>query len=703
MNQANENMQYEDAMAEAARLRALAETIEAKEKVRKRLLELTEISKDPYYDQYLRQMMKDLESGKATPGQVAREADRTYKLYQQRMGQVSGTAIEQQVPQEAKTLSQSRQADPVQVTEDKPKKDTMEFKVGAGIFSTLGSVFVLAALVIIGFNLLEGVWQGVCLYVAAVAVILLSEIAVKRLNKTFSLVITGIGIASLFAATVINYLVLETIDGLVAAVLTFAIAIFAILLGRKKDATSIRLISVLGSYICFLPVEGFDSEISFLFLMGMVFVMNIASVLMPNQKRSEVIGCVHMIAHVVFTVLVTYTVLADGMEVMYVAFFAAMSLLLTNLIFYMERETVKDWFVVIYCIMLGITLITLLVIGCGNHGIDDEILLIVNRILTEVLAIVVAALFFVLLSDNKYRWIQFYFLTAFVVFCNGFSEYEIEAMIGITFMYILSKLICIKVKEVRGLDSVLTMITVLYWASYADDWYGIIFAVIAALSVFVIKEWHIYYEIVLTVYFWVFVLNCFDGSNWSMPVQVATLLILFLIFNHLPQLKEKKQLPYNVVNLTFVGLLSLGTAWCDEYWINSVTMLVGAVYIIIVFCKRYELGVARKYLILMGYLIYMIFAAHFTTAVIVSALLMVVAIACVVIGFFKKDKIYRICGLILAAFVCVKLIIFDFSELETVAKAILFLIVGIIALAISFIYIYLEKKDDEKEERIDER
>ena len=156
--------QYEEAMAQVARLRAQAEAIEAKEQVRRRLYELMDISKDPYYDQYLNQMMRDLESGKATPAQVSKEAERTYGLYLQRMGEMP------------------------KVTAEK-KKNAVEFKIGAGIFSTLGAVFVLAALVIIGFNLLHGVWQGICLYMIAIAVIGISELAIKRLNKSCSFMI----------------------------------------------------------------------------------------------------------------------------------------------------------------------------------------------------------------------------------------------------------------------------------------------------------------------------------------------------------------------------------------------------------------------------------------------------------------------------------------------------------------------------------
>ena len=87
MSDFNTGMNDMEALEKAKKLREEAEAIEAKARVKHRLLKLIEISEDPYYDQYLNQMLKDLESGKATPAQVAREADRTYKLYQQRMSQ----------------------------------------------------------------------------------------------------------------------------------------------------------------------------------------------------------------------------------------------------------------------------------------------------------------------------------------------------------------------------------------------------------------------------------------------------------------------------------------------------------------------------------------------------------------------------------------------------------------------------------------
>ena len=175
-----------------------------KEKVERYLQSLLAGSEDPDYDRYLEQMMRDLKSGKATPFQVEREAQRTYRLYLERV---------------------------------KPKgKNSMEFRIGAGIFSVVGAVFLLAAFMIFGLNFMSGIWQGVCLYAASLIIMLASELLIRRLNGRFARVITGIGLAGLFLSTVINYVVLEVIGEMAACLITLVIVFLAVLTSRKKDA-----------------------------------------------------------------------------------------------------------------------------------------------------------------------------------------------------------------------------------------------------------------------------------------------------------------------------------------------------------------------------------------------------------------------------------------------------------------------------------
>lgn len=698
MNQTNEqNNQNMDAFAKAAQLRAQAEALEAKERMRIRLAELIEISQDPYYDQYLAQMMKDLECGKATPAQIAKEADRTFRLYQQRMGQnvsVQSQPIEKAQPAIKKQIQEQTTASvqPIKT------KDTMEFKVGAGIFSTLGAVFVLVALVIFGFNYLDGIWQGMCLYVASVAVILISELAVKRISRAFSLVISAIGISSLFIATVINYLVLKNMNGLVASLITIAIAVFAVLYSRKKEAASIRLIGCLGCYVCFLPIKGFDSELSFLIMAGMLFAVNLVFILLPNQKNRALINCVHMIVHVVFTGIVTGVVLADNIGIMYVALFVVLSLVILNLIYLSQKKDVRLWFTIVYSVVLGIFAVILICVVCLDHDLDSEKIALFYKWITEAMVLAVSFVFFIMWTQEKQRWIQYYFMATIIFFFNGFTDYPLEATISLILIFAVTRLFCMKEKELWPLDSILAVLTAVQGVFYADEWYVIPFLTIMLLSIFTIRNWYIFHEIVLTIFFlWIAIVKVDD--DWILPVMMGVLFAIFLMFNHLPKLKEKLQFSYNIVNLVFTGIISYFAIFSNALS-NSVTMLIGAAMIIVIFRKRYGLDIPKKYLVLAGYLTYMILAAGFETPVIVSALLMIVAIGCVAIGFRTKDKIYRIYGLVMAIIVCIKMIIYDFGELETVAKALLFLIVGVIALAISFLYIYLEKKEDEEEAQI---
>ena len=74
-----------DELQRAKALREQAGRLEEIGRVKKRLLDLIEISQDPYYDQYLKQMLKDLEGENASPQQVQQEMERTYKIYLERM------------------------------------------------------------------------------------------------------------------------------------------------------------------------------------------------------------------------------------------------------------------------------------------------------------------------------------------------------------------------------------------------------------------------------------------------------------------------------------------------------------------------------------------------------------------------------------------------------------------------------------------
>lgn len=82
-----------------------------------------------------------------------------------------------------------------------------------------------------------------------------------------------------------------------------------------------------------------------------------------------------------------------------------------------------------------------------------------------------------------------------------------------------------------------------------------------------------------------------------------------------------------------------------------------------------------------------------------SILICVLAAAAIGAGFYIKDKSVRIYGLLLMIFVALKLVLFDFYESEAGFRILVFFVVGLLILGISFLYIYLEKKFNEEEKR----
>lgn len=137
---------------------------------------------------------------------------------------------------------------------------------------------------------------------------------------------------------------------------------------------------------------------------------------------------------------------------------------------------------------------------------------------------------------------------------------------------------------------------------------------------------------------------------------------------------------------------------CDSYIFSSIMMVLGTISIIVIFRERYKMKLPRKQLFLAGFLVCYSLTEHYESPVIASILLMIVALLCVGGGFKLHDKAERICGLVLALFVCIKLVVYDFREVDIFYKMIVFLVVGAIALLISFIYIQLEKTMERQEE-----
>ncbi|MCM1135344.1 MAG: DUF2339 domain-containing protein [Clostridium sp.] len=828
------NNQNRNDMDRARMLRMEAMYLEQKERVRLRLEYLMGISEDEQYDRYLAQMLKDLESGKATPAQVEKEAYRSYGEYRRKMAQIQSqrlqTAVQSagraeeaydrrqstqrkdevrdgrqsvqgldeigrkqsahgidevygkkpaQRKDEGRDESQSAQRIEVHDGGQSPQgadevhnwgqsvksaegdysqkrsaerdsrennpKSTMEFKIGVHVFSIIGAIFVLAAFVILGFHFLGGLAQGLCLYGAAAALVILSEFVLGRkiLKKsgehgsTFTGVLTGAGIGGLYAANIINYLVLDTINGLEAMAVTLVIAIGTIFISRRRDSAAIKIFSLIGCYICFFPVKGFETEFNFLLIAGMLLVVNAACMFFPNRKYQGAGDAVHILLAVFFTAVLTGIAWAEGINSIYLAGYVATSFLFIDM-FSLKRCMGKETELFpACCIGNGVHLVLLFFIGNFGPGVSNQPdMALFMHLTVEALLLAVCLVTFLLWEkEDGRRWAQLYYAAGIVLLLGSFSEHPLEVLFSGLFV-LLAAILAAGYKENLTLCCFVTAWAGILAYSLSGKWYCWILAGALLLAAVRMKRSYLYQEllataVVLTI--WRIRFHYYIGrefalaQGWFYLVGAAVLLVLFLMFNHLPWLKGEKQRPYNIINVAVMVFFYLGVWFCYSPMFSSAMMALGAVTILVVFSGRYAIGakgcrdlqtgvsgedrpvsqivasgeesftaqanlpIRQKYWILTGFLTWFSLTGHYESPVIVSILLMVIALGCVGIGFKLKDKAERIYGLVMAAFVCLKLVLYDFREVETIYRVMVFLVVGIIALIISFIYVRLEK------------
>lgn len=651
-----------------------------RERTEQKLSELMRLSKEPYFSRYVAQMKKDLEEGVATPLQVEREADRSYAEYQRRM--------------------RDREA-----AQPELKTKSVEFKIGIQVFSLIGALFILAAFVTFGFYFLKGAFQGICIYMAAFALVLFSELFLRRKMQKFAGVITGIGIGCLYAANIVNYLVLHLVNGIIAVLFTLLIAAATIWLSRKRDSVVIRLIGLIGCYVCLYPIHGFETELSFFVLTVILFIVNVAGVLFPNQSRAAAILAVHAALNVIFTGALLIIAGLDHVQATYLAALLLSSFIFMEIMAFVNRKREKDNEIfIITCIGSGLLLFMMFLL----ETITGEQL--VGLIMAAVTAAVSMLFFLLWEKEDERKWAQVYFAAGLFLLIGAFSDQPVEQTITVGVIFLIAR-IGNRQKQLTALEAIAAVAVGLTGIGLSGSVYAYILAALLVLLSFRINKLHVFHEIVTTasvlmIWFlkceWHRLYNWGMDGKWFYPVAVLLLMLLFLLFHHLPGLRDKKQEVYNIVSLCFIGIFCLLPLFEGHLWIRIAIMAAGTLAAFLLLRKRYGLYWKGNTLLWAGFFSLYSITGNFGSPVVSSILIMAAAFFLVGIGFRHKEKMERITGLVLAALVCLKLVLYDFREAELLYRMIVFLIVGVMALGISFLYMFLEKKMAQKKAEVEE-
>ncbi|MGN1149032.1 MAG: hypothetical protein ACI4TB_11440, partial [Lachnospiraceae bacterium] len=660
--------------------------------------------------------------------------NRTYQLYQQRMQAYDAQqaawqpqqaqAVQPQAPMQTawqpqpvqtvqqpqapmQTAWQPQQAQAVQQPRPAANKKNIEFAIGAGVLSIVGVLFVLVSFVMLGMTYMNGMAKGMCLYGIAVAVLLFSELFLTKKMPKFAIGITGLGICGLYLSTMLNYLYLGNFNGWIAMAISVVISLLAVFISRKKDSGTIKIISFVGCYICIFPIGRFFLEgdnsatvnMHFLVAAAIIFMVNLMTVFLPVKKNQVVVHIFHLIANMLFTLLFTL-VASLQVDFIYILVYLISAILAQGLIFYClekpyagtEREfsaqTAGNVTAYVTTVML---MLVCFVVESRFVDFGWQLHAAVGALL------IVCVILFVLFRKRKMlKWIQYWMFCFVVTMSYGImrsGENSYWWCMGVILgNFLLAKLLS-RIKELRVSELIITIITALYalyFFNEPDLTWAICFLGAFLVSIAALHYWQSIYEEIILFVLEAFVLINFQ--NELTPAIMTGILFLGVIgFNSVELFRGKYIKIFNYVNLGFMVCLYLAAAFEKNHLSYAIMLLLGIAFMVFAFKERFGMDFKIKNIIFVLFLCYMTLIWDIPVPILKSIILMVIAIGAVTAGFIVKEKRLRISGLALTLVVCAKIALHDFAGAATTEKMVLFLIVGLIALAISGIYIALEK------------
>lgn len=663
-----------------------------------RIQKLMQESKDPDFTKCLNLLGSALWEGRISDKFATEEIDKNYFVYQQKMSQMQQQFQQQQQcqqyqqPQQQSGYIYPGQFQYVSKPVTKPKKN-VEFAVGAGVLGVTGAIFLLIAFVIFAMNFMSGLVKGICLYVIAIVVILISELFVRGKQEKFARGMTAVGISGLFLCTVINYTYLCIFNSVVAFILVGITAAIPLFFTYKKDSGIFRIITILGSVICLLPMIAYEDVNKYLVTCVMVIIIQIAAALIPSKREQRVIWIILMIVQALSIIMLALRCHGQNIVALWNPLFVVMMIALLNLLFL--RAKVFTGSVITYCIIYFINIVVMMPLNVLEYP---------NFLFAILPLAVVTIVFTILIKHDTCRWIPYWFFSGVVlsaVFEDGRKfAYEWIGFILIIALFIAAKVFS-RVKKLHVSECIITIFTFAYLlgintnrhdAEFINTVMLLILTICFIISVVTINYWHAFYQLIITASAIVCAFKLCPGVV-RLPIVTGLIILSVFLFSFIKKNRTESSMKiYNLLALCMTGICYFGMLFVENIYIFLIMLLFGITVFVFFFDEKYLLATRHKSLWIGCFLTYMFFLLDVPYPIINSVLLTGTAILCVVAGFVAKDKPARIYGIVMAIVVAFKAALFDFGEMEVVQRMLTFLIVGVLIIIISYIYILLEKK-----------
>lgn len=545
----------------------------------------------------------------------------------------------------------------------KKQTNSVEFKIGAGVLSGIGILFVLIALMMLVRNFMPGAVQGMMMLAFFAVIWLAAQLGISRLSQKLALGISCAGIAGLYLSAALNYYTFEALPRAGALAIMVLTGIISWIVGSVMKSAVIQYASF-GGYLLFaLILPWGDSLPEYIASLVLLACLNLMWQLGAAGEQRRLVQLVHMICYEIHAVIYGGILCLNqsGTDFTKVLIFGMLAALLLN-IFYLKKEGTG-----FFCVWLS---------GGIYLTIFITVILIVEAALWESTAY--ALLLLALPLANL-----------ILLFMEKFQR----RVQGIHYQSVL-------------LTFQLTFLLAIACADF--PWYlpGLILGLaLLGIGMWTIREGKLANEIVLSVY-------AFLGCHILLPDRVAVpgvlaaLLAITLLCLYVPSLRGRHEAALVYTNISLMGaslLIRLDMFWWRRdaaAYVSYICVLVLAVAAVLLLWRgRCHLPDSMQFFVLTAVLVYMIFVFRLQLPVAVSIVLMALAILAIIIGFVRWKLSLRVFGLCLSLFVCAKVFFYDFIGLELFERSLLFLAVGLIAIAISLIYAVLEVKQRKERER----
>nr|MBQ8253136.1 DUF2339 domain-containing protein [Lachnospiraceae bacterium] len=493
---------------------------------------------------------------------------------------------------------------------------------------------------------------------------------------------------------ILNYLYLHTMNSVAALLATVAVSVFALLLSRKRESASLRMIGILGCYVSLMPLDKFESQTEFIVPCVILLIVNTLYLLLPVGRNDRAVRNVHSMANVVASGYLMVTAWISELSAVWVFAFLAVMLLIHYVIYYKtEMDGSLKGFFITGQVVLHILL---------SFVVLDEKFYIVAAVVLALIHIASIWLY----RDMNAKWAGVHCWAVFLAIVSS-SMTSGAFLVAVAVIYVLYHVLPLFWREEFGLPNKLVALfsAFVFLGNMQNDsnmQYVLLGAIV--ISILCASYDMVFHEILVMFVLWAFGLFGFDQTAIAIPLSLVLLLMSVVLFTKFEAYRDDYTKYLVGFAWAFNGI-SLFASLFEMYDPNRISMtvvlLAESALLMLLFSqdggtKEENVVPCRAHALSIFYT-YMVFAFGIDMPIAVSILLMIIAIASVGAGFLLKVKSVRIYGLCMSLFVCAKLLLVDFADAQSADRVISFLVVGVIALAISYLYMRIERSLAEKE------